>query len=290
VAAPPKLLAISDLHVAYAENRAIVADIRPDTDQDWLIVAGDVGDLFGDVEWALTLLSQRFARVIWAPGNHELWTTPSDPVQLRGVARYSELVSMCRRLGVVTPEDPYPVWEPVDGEPLRIIPLFVLYDYTYRPAGTATKAEALQRAYDAGVVGTDEHLLHPDPYATRDAWCSARIEYTRDRLDQLDDMRTVLVNHFPLNREATRILRYPEFALWCGSVHTEDWHVRYRAAAVVYGHLHIPRTLRTDGVPFLEVSLGYPREWQRRTGREPGTLTPIFSGNGWSPRSDHQVA
>jgi hypothetical protein len=33
---------------------------------------------------------------------------------------------------------------------------------------------------------------------------------------------------------------------------------------VVYGHLHIPRTIWRDGVPFVEVSLGYPREWERR--------------------------
>ena len=74
----------------------------------------------------------------------------------------------------------------------------------------------------------------------------------------------VLVNHFPLIREPTRVLRYPEFAQWCGTTRTDDWHVRFNAAAVVYGHLHIPRTIWRDGVPFVEVSLGYPREWERR--------------------------
>ena len=33
---------------------------------------------------------------------------------------------------------------------------------------------------------------------------------------------------------------------------------------MVYGHLHIPRTTWHDGVPFQEVSLGYPREWSAR--------------------------
>jgi hypothetical protein len=40
--------------------------------------------------------------------------------------------------------------------------------------------------------------------------------------------------------------------------------VRYGAEAVVYGHLHIPRTTWHDGVRHEEVSLGYPREWKRR--------------------------
>ena len=54
------------------------------------------------------------------------------------------------------------------------------------------------------------------------------------------------------------------FAQWCGTTRTEDWHLRYNAAAVVYGHLHIPRVTWYDGVRFEEVSLGYPREWGRR--------------------------
>ena len=68
----------------------------------------------------------------------------------------------------------------------------------------------------------------------------------------------VLVNHWPLVREPTRVLRFPEFAQWCGTDLVADWHLRFHVAAVVYGHLHIPRTTVYDGVPFLEVSLGYP--------------------------------
>src|SRR5690349_11117507 len=93
------LLAISDLHVAYAENRAIVEGLRPGSPGDWLLVAGDVGDTVEDIEWALGLLSRRFAKVVWVPGNHELWTPPADPVTLRGEARYRHLVDLCRSLG-----------------------------------------------------------------------------------------------------------------------------------------------------------------------------------------------
>ena len=115
---------------------------------------------------------------------------------------------------------------------------------------------------------TDEHLLAPDPFPDRAAWCAARVAYSRARLDACDpDLPTVLVNHWPLTRLPTRVLRYPEFALWCGTTATADWHVRYRAAAVVYGHLHIPRVTWEDGVRFVEVSLGYPREWRGRADR-----------------------
>ncbi|MEU0479806.1 metallophosphoesterase [Streptosporangium sp. NPDC006013] len=269
------LLAISDLHIGYQENRRIVEELRPTSASDWLLVAGDVSEKVSDVAWALGLLADRFEKVVWAPGNHELWTHPSDPVQLRGEERYRHLVEVCRNLGVVTPEDPYPTWSGPGG-PVTVAPLFVLYDYTFRMPGVATKEEALARAYDKGVVCTDEMLLHPDPYPTRDAWCEARIAETERRLEaRPPGVPTVLVNHYPLVREPTLILRHPEFAIWCGTERTADWHLRFDAATVVYGHLHIPRTTWHDGVRFEEVSLGYPREWRPRS-TTPGRLRRIL--------------
>lgn len=277
--AGPKLVAVSDLHMAFPENRQLVANMWPESAGDWLLVAGDVGEIVSDIEWALTTLSKRFATVVWVPGNHELWTHREDPVQLRGERRYLHLVELCRSLGVISPEDPYLVWEGPGG-PVTIVPLFVLYDYTFLPAGAATKAAALAQAYESGVVCSDEMLLHPDPYPSREAWCQARVKESERRLQQRDpDLPTILVNHFPLIREPTRALRYQQFAQWCGTTATADWHVRFNAAAAVYGHLHIPRTTWHEGVPFQEVSYGYPREWRRR-GRPPGPPRQILPGLG----------
>jgi hypothetical protein len=277
-----KLLAISDLHVAYPENRAIVAGLRPTSEADWLLVAGDVGELVADVRWALATLAGRFARVVWVPGNHELWTPSRDPVALRGEQRYRHLVELARGLGVLTPEDPYPVWDGPGG-PVTVAPLMLLYDYTFRPDGATTKEEGLARAYAAGVVCADEMMLHPDGHGSVDAWCRTRLAVTGARLAGRDpDLPVVLVNHYPLVREPTRVLRYPEFAQWCGTGGTADWHLRFRAAAVVYGHLHIPRTTWHDGVRFEEVSLGYPREWRPRAA-PPGQLRQILPAGGRRP-------
>ncbi len=223
-AAPGRLLAISDLHVSYPRTRQWVEDMPPGAPGDWLLVVGDVAEKVADIEWALRTLSRRFGTVVWVPGNHELWSHPSDPVKLRGEERYQHLVARCRKLGVITPEDPYPVW-PGAGGPAVIVPLFLLYDYTFRPDGASTKAEALALAYASGLVGTDETFLHPDPYPSREAWCQARIDATMPRLTALDPrMPTILVNHFPLTREPTRILRYPAFAQWCGTEQTAPGH------------------------------------------------------------------
>jgi hypothetical protein len=176
---------------------------------------------------------------------------------------------------VLTPEDDYAVWTG-DGGPVIVAPLFLLYDYSFRMPGM-TKEMALAHAYETGVVCTDEMLLHPDPYASREEWCWARLEITEKRLAACDPtLPTVLVNHFPMVRQPTDVLRYPQFAQWCGTDRTADWHVRFRAVASVYGHLHIPRATWYDGVRFIEVSLGYPREWKPR-GERPSLLRTVLS-------------
>jgi 3',5'-cyclic AMP phosphodiesterase CpdA len=266
---PNRLFAVSDLHISYPENRKVLDQIQPAGPADWLLVAGDVSERVADLEWAMRMLASRFARVVWVPGNHDLWTHASDPVKLRGEARYLHLVGLCQKAGVLTPEDPYETFTGPDG-PVLIAPLFLLYDYSFLAPGTTSKAESLAYAHRTGVICTDEYLLHPDPYPSREAWCQARVADAERRLSACDPgTPLIMLNHYPLVREPTRVLRYPEFAQWCGTEATADWHVRFRTAAVVYGHLHIPRTTWHDGVRFEEVSLGYPREWQPRKTRRP---------------------
>jgi 3',5'-cyclic AMP phosphodiesterase CpdA len=268
--ADPRLLAISDLHVGHSRNQEIVERLAPGSDGDWLIVAGDISNSIAKIESTLSRLADRFAQVFWVPGNHDLWTWGNESGQVRGEARYLELIERCRQLGVRTPEDPFAVWTGPGG-PVTVVPMFLLYDYSFGRAVAPTKAEALAVAERARVVCADEALLAPDPYPDRETWCVARVAQTAARLDALDDeVATVLINHWPLRREPTRLLRHQEFAQWCGTTLTEDWHLRYRARAVIYGHLHIPVSMPIDGVPFHEVSLGYPREWEpRRIQRDP---------------------
>ncbi|MDI2129861.1 metallophosphoesterase family protein [Yinghuangia seranimata] len=267
----PALYAVSDVHTAIPANYALTVErIRPTHPGDWLLVAGDVAESPEQVAKTLAVFAERFDTVVWTPGNHELWADAEDGPERRGEARYRLLVERCRELGVLTPEDPFPVWHGADG-PLTVAPLFVLYDYTFMPPGAATREEGLAIAREAGVVCTDEYVLDPTPYPSRQAWCEARVAYTEARLAESADPAApyVLVNHFPLVRTPTDVLWYPEFAQWCGTVRTADWHTRFPTTAVVYGHLHIPRTTWYDGVRFEEVSLGYPRE------RKSGLRRPV---------------
>jgi 3',5'-cyclic AMP phosphodiesterase CpdA len=264
-----RLLAISDLHLAGADNRDALAAL-PDFPDDWVILAGDVAERFIHLRLAFAEFTRRFQRVIWVPGNHELWSIPEDddtPL-LRGEARYRAQVELARSFGVVTPEDPYPLWTGPGGDCV-IAPLFLLYDYSFRP-DTVPRDKVLSWAAARQNVCADETLLDPTPHATREAWCAERCRWTADRLAALDPaLPTVLVNHFPLRDDLIHIPLAPRFTPWCGTQVTADWHRRFHAKVVVSGHLHVRRTDWRDDTRFEEVSLGYPRQWDQSLGMAP---------------------
>ncbi len=289
-----KLWAISDLHLANRLNREALLELPARAD-DWLILAGDVGESELHLRFALEVLTPRFAQLLWVPGNHDLWTMAGDPSPLRGESKYRRLVDICRDYGVLTPEDPYPRWPP--GPPgggqtqhgpgrqtqhgpggrqtqhgrssggFVIAPLFLLYDYSFRPPEVPEQL-AVAWSADSGVVCSDEYLLHHPPYHSRRDWCAARLLATEPRLERAaaGGDRLILINHWPLREDLVTLRRIPRFSLWCGTRATENWHRRFNAAVVVHGHLHINTTHFRDGVRFEEVSLGYPRDWDQDRG------------------------
>ncbi len=240
------LWATSDLHVTFPQNQEIVDKLHPQHPGDWLIVAGDVAERIPDVVRTLSMLAKRFNTVIWVPGNHELFNRKTD--RINGKARYRALVGQLRAIGVITPEDPYPVFGGV-----TICPLFTLYDYSFRPLGLTARA-----AVNKAAVKLDDEIAIA-PYVDIEKWCAERIEYSEDRLKATQGPK-ILVNHWPLVVEPTHRLRFPDIALWCGSTATQDWAVKHNAIMAIHGHLHIPVETRVDGISHIEVSLGYPFE------------------------------
>lgn len=222
----------------------------------------DIGEKLEHLRTCFDICSNLFKQVFWVPGNHELYTLPTDETGLKGELKYKECVAIANEFGVITPEDEYITWQG-EGGPCTIAPIFTLYDYSFRP-DDVSRENALDWAAEEDVLATDEVLLHSDPYETRDQWCDALIKKTIPRLERAaaHGLPLLIINHWPLRYDLVRIPRVPRFSLWCGSKRTEDWHTRFNAKVVVTGHLHVRRTDHVDGVRFEEVSLGYPKQWE----------------------------
>ena len=283
-----QLLALSDLHVGFGTNRAALTEIvaRPD---DWLILGGDLGETGDHLRFIFDTLGPRFRQLVWVPGNHELWTSREHGQLLGGLAKYEHLVALCRERGVLTPEDPYPVWHG-DGGPHLIAPMFLLFDYSMRPDDVPI-AGAVRWAADGGIVSSDEFRLDPAPHADLPAWCAARLAATQARLDAAPpELPTILINHWPLREDLIHLPRIPRYTPWCGTRATHDWHRRYRASVVVTGHLHTRRTDWIDGVRFEEVSLGYPRHWRQELGIDVHLRTILPAPDPDAPAPERRVA
>ncbi|MFY0541985.1 metallophosphoesterase family protein [Nannocystis pusilla] len=221
-----KLWALSDLHVGHRRNRELLENLSP-RPGDWLIVGGDVGETGDHMQWAFDLLQPRFARLLWVPGNHELWTTEERGVRLGGADKLAALCELCRSRGVVSVDDPWPVW-PGDGGPHTLALLALLYDYTFAPAGM-DRAAAIAWAADDGVLAADEARLDPRPFADIVAWSAERVRTAAARLELARAHPTILVNHWPLRDDLIFIPRVPRYRPWCGTRATHDWHRRYGA-------------------------------------------------------------
>lgn len=265
-----KLWAIADIHLSFKSNREEWAKLQPRGPEDGLILAGDVGETLEVLNEAFEIAKKNFKHVFWVPGNHELYTAKSSAeveMHLRGESKYMACVKAATRHGVLTPEDEYMTWVYEDDDGLQvaamICPIFTLYDYSFRPADVP-REKALEWAMEKGIRATDESLLHPDPYLTRDAWCSSLVSQSETKLERAaaTGFPLVIINHWPLREDTIFIPRVPRFSIWCGTKKTEDWHTKYHAKVIVTGHLHVRRTDWIDGVRFEEVSLGYPKQWQ----------------------------
>lgn len=69
-----RVYAISDLHTDYSENLCWVNSLSPQGNgENVLIVAGDVAETCENFLLTMSVLKDKFERVFFVPGNHDLW-------------------------------------------------------------------------------------------------------------------------------------------------------------------------------------------------------------------------
>ena len=117
-----RVFAISDLHVDYAANARWVESLS--TSQyldDILIVAGDVSNSLQQLEWALKTIVARFKKVLFVPGNHDLWVVNDD--RTTSLAKFAQVCTLVEKIGVSMRRFCH------NG--LSIVPLLGWYDYSF---------------------------------------------------------------------------------------------------------------------------------------------------------------
>ena len=285
----------ADLHLRYEVTRQALQALRPHP-EDWLILAGDVGETEQHLRFALAVLTRRFARLLWVPGNHDLWTVPPPPGRAARARRSTSGWSRSAGTTACSPRRTRTSVWPGEGGPARSSRRSSCSTTT--PSGRTTIAgRGGRRAGRPRRTSSARTRCSSTPTPTRRARPGAprAAPPTEPRLAEAARAAPlVLINHFPLRQDLAVLPRIPRFSIWCGTRRTEDWHLRFRAEAVVYGHLHIRATHWRDGVRFEEVSLGYPQNWDERPGRSSPTCAQILpqtraaGGNAGSRPADSQ--
>jgi hypothetical protein len=98
-------------------------------------------------------------------------------------------------------------------------------DALSRGGSAVSPAGVFGVSYRTGVVCADEMMLHSDPYPDRESWCDTPAFRTR--------LRREYGARWPLVHQPTDAPRFREFAQWCGTTRTADWHTRFRAEVAV---------------------------------------------------------
>jgi predicted phosphodiesterase len=239
-----RILAISDLHTDFQENKWLLEQLPDGTyRRDVLIAAGDISDRLETLKSTLALLRSKFMKVFYVPGNHELWARQGVH---SSVEKFFSVLELCERLDIQTSP------EPVDG--VWIVPLFSWYEAQF-DADNSGNAESL-----AGWA--DFHLCKWP--AEMGPVCDFFLNLNEPRL-RCYDGPVISFSHFLPRRdllpppERLRFKGLPKVA-GCAALDAQIRHLRSRVH--VFGHSHISCDRLIDGVRYVQNPLRYPRERQ----------------------------
>lgn len=238
-----RVFTVSDIHVDYAENLHWVLSLsEQDYRQDYLILAGDVSDDLDLLAQVFESLSAKFKRVLFVPGNHELWIRKED--FNTSLDKLSAIESLCSQYGICTT-----VLK--QGE-LSFVPLLSWYDYSF-----GQPLPRLSRLWRDLKVCKWPAKLH-DPAAVS--------EYFLDRNEAvLDTNNKVLISysHF-VPGVAVMPQGIPQSKRWIypvlGSERLGAQVRQLNPNIHVYGHSHVNQSVEINGIRYVNNAFAYPSE------------------------------
>lgn len=236
-----KVFAVSDIHVDYGANAQWIADLSAsDYRDDVLILAGDVSDSEERLRTSLRTLARKFRQVLYVPGNHDLW--------VRGERERSSFDKF-RQLCAIAADSGASMRSFHHGS-LSIVPLLGWYDYSFGEPG----AELLERWMDFRACRWPD--MHARDVAAH--FCAMNESELAVRNDTV-----ISFSHFlPRIDLMPRFIPHRQQFLYpiLGSELLEQQIRRLKPGMHVYGHSHVNRRVRLDGVDYINNAFGYPNE------------------------------
>ncbi|KAF8066179.1 D-cysteine desulfhydrase 1 [Scenedesmus sp. PABB004] len=101
-----RVFAVSDLHVDAGGMRWVRCVHATAFRDDVLVVAGDAGDTAAAVRAALAALAPRFRRVVYVPGNHDLWARPGTSDEATFDDAWAKLMALRQARAAAQPPPP----------------------------------------------------------------------------------------------------------------------------------------------------------------------------------------
>lgn len=265
---PSRVWAVSDIHIDYQENFNILTDFaRRGHRLDALIIAGDVTDRLDRLQQLFEIVVPCFHRVLFVPGNHELWIRRSDFAD--SLQKFAALQELCRHQGVQM--------EPVKIGQFRqvwLVPLLSWYDDKQYPEHTLFLEKNTEDRTDQ-MWGDFFHTRWPDsldvPIAEHFARLNERVfEWQFDApvisFSHFLPRQELIFNRQYTEAELANIVKqydpYPEFnfSRVAGSTRILEQVRRLGSQVHVYGHQHRNRVRVLDGVTYVSHCMGYPKE------------------------------
>jgi predicted phosphodiesterase len=239
-----RVFALSDIHVDYETNAQWVADLSDsDYQDDVLILAGDVTDIERLFKWCLSTLAKKFRKVLFVPGNHDLWVVREEG-ERNSLEKFDELDSVVEACGVSMRAFH-------EGE-LSIIPLLSWYDYSFGEPSDKLKSRWMDYYYCRW------------PSEFREKQISEYFAALNKDVAPRPGNKVITFSHFlpridvmPKGVPASTRLLYPIF----GTTQLEEQLRLIKPDIHIYGHSHLNLRKKIDGITYINNAFGYPSEW-----------------------------
>jgi len=237
-----RILALSDLHTDFRENRLLLEQLSGVTyQQDILIAAGDISDRLETLKSTLTLLRAKFQKVFYVPGNHELWVRKGGHTSIE---KFFSVLALCETLDIQTsPEKVDTTW---------IVPLFSWYEPQFDADDSA----------DSNALGgwADFYFCKWPPGLEQVSAFFLRMNEPRLRSY---DGPVISFSHFLPRRDllpAVERLKFKGLPKVAGCAALDAQIRSLKSGVHVFGHSHIQCDRVIDGVRYIQNPLRYPRE------------------------------